>query len=169
MLCLAGVVTWYTSLLLASLDRHDGVRCAGGRSRKPPEDRRAMHLCLPPCAQAYALLRPGTIDIRHAQRLPGPELSPRYQCPGWLTCVRKCAGMPGYWAVIFFQQLASVGNNLTVQIVAGQCMKVRGLHRRQGPGVKAVYAFLGCFSHLAALMDAGTCLSEARLWGCSTC
>ena len=29
MLVLAGVVTWYTSLLLASLDRHDGVRRAG--------------------------------------------------------------------------------------------------------------------------------------------
>ena len=26
MLVLAGLVTWYTSLLLASLDRHDGVR-----------------------------------------------------------------------------------------------------------------------------------------------
>ena len=35
-----------------------------------------------------------------------------------------CAGKNGYWAVIFFQQLASIGNNLTIQIVAGQSMKV---------------------------------------------
>ena len=34
------------------------------------------------------------------------------------------AGSSGYWAVIFFQQLASIGNNLTIQIVAGQSMKV---------------------------------------------
>ena len=33
MLVLAGVVTWYTSLLLASLDRHDGVRRAGPAQR----------------------------------------------------------------------------------------------------------------------------------------
>ncbi len=39
------------------------------------------------------------------------------------------AGRPGYWAVIFFQQLASIGNNLTIQIVAGQCMKVPNLLR----------------------------------------
>ena len=35
----------------------------------------------------------------------------------------SCAGRPGYWSVIFFQQLASIGNNLTIQIVAGQSMK----------------------------------------------
>ena len=36
-----------------------------------------------------------------------------------------CAGKSGYWAVIFFQQVASIGNNITIQIVAGQSMKVR--------------------------------------------
>ena len=34
-------------------------------------------------------------------------------------------GCSGYWAVIFFQQLASIGNNLTIQIVAGQYVRVR--------------------------------------------
>ncbi len=34
------------------------------------------------------------------------------------------AGKSGYWAVIFFQQVASLGNNITIQIVAGQAMKV---------------------------------------------
>lgn len=34
------------------------------------------------------------------------------------------AGKSGYWAVIFFQQVASIGNNITIQIVAGQAMKV---------------------------------------------
>ncbi len=48
MLCLAGVVTWYTSLLLASLDRHDGVRCAGGRSARPPENKCAVNSRLLP-------------------------------------------------------------------------------------------------------------------------
>jgi hypothetical protein len=38
-------------------------------------------------------------------------------------CGCGCAGKSGYWAVIFFQQLASIGNNLTIQIVAGQSMK----------------------------------------------
>ena len=36
-----------------------------------------------------------------------------------------CAGKSGHWSVIFFQQLASIGNNITIQIVAGQAMKVR--------------------------------------------
>jgi hypothetical protein len=36
-----------------------------------------------------------------------------------------CAGKKGYWAVIFFQQVASIGNNLTIQIVAGISLKVR--------------------------------------------
>jgi len=34
------------------------------------------------------------------------------------------AGKSGYWAVIFFQQVASIGNNITIQIVAGQALKV---------------------------------------------
>lgn len=42
------------------------------------------------------------------------------------------AGRKGYWSVIFFQQLASIGNNLTIQIVAGQCMKVRGYQDSHG-------------------------------------
>lgn len=37
MLILAGVVTWYTSLLLASLDRHDGVRLANCRKKEQLE------------------------------------------------------------------------------------------------------------------------------------
>ncbi|BDA46024.1 probable GABA transporter 1 [Coccomyxa sp. Obi] len=33
-------------------------------------------------------------------------------------------GKRGYWAVIFLQQFASIGNNLIIQIVAGICMKL---------------------------------------------
>ncbi|KAK9904043.1 hypothetical protein WJX75_003267 [Coccomyxa subellipsoidea] len=69
-LLLAGLVTWYTSLLLASLDRHDGTR--------------------------------------HKR---------------YCDLAGSIYGKGGYWAVIFFQQVASIGNNLTIQIVAGQCLK----------------------------------------------
>ncbi|CAK0782970.1 hypothetical protein CVIRNUC_006165 [Coccomyxa viridis] len=75
---LAGCVTWYTSLLLASLDRHDGHR-----------------------------------HVRYCD-LAG-----------------SIYGRSGYWAVIFFQQVASIGNNITIQIVAGQAMK--GIYRLYHP------------------------------------
>ena len=38
------------------------------------------------------------------------------------------AGAKGYYAVILFQQIASIGNNISIQIVAGISMKVRSLH-----------------------------------------
>ena len=34
-------------------------------------------------------------------------------------------GKRGYYAVIFFQQLASIGNNIAIQIAAATSMKVR--------------------------------------------
>jgi len=33
------------------------------------------------------------------------------------------AGAKGYWSVLTFQQIASIGNNITIQIVAGLSMK----------------------------------------------
>ena len=35
-----------------------------------------------------------------------------------------CTGRTGFWFATFFQQLASLGNNLAIAIVAGQSMKV---------------------------------------------
>ena len=116
-----------------------------------------MHSRLPAGVQACTLLRPRAINIWHAQRVPGSELLPRDECAVQLTCARECAGRPGYWAVIFFQQLASVGNNLAVQIVAGQCMKVHGLHWYDEQCVVAVYVILDCCARLTALMVACTC------------
>ena len=41
------------------------------------------------------------------------------------AALHRClAGRSGFWFVIFFQQVASIGNNLTIQIVAGQSAKV---------------------------------------------
>lgn len=34
------------------------------------------------------------------------------------------AGAKGYFAVVLFQQIASIGNNISIQIVAGISMKV---------------------------------------------
>lgn len=34
------------------------------------------------------------------------------------------AGPWGYWSTVAFQQIASIGNNVTIQIVAGQAAKV---------------------------------------------
>jgi hypothetical protein len=34
-----------------------------------------------------------------------------------------CAGRKGYYSVTFFQQIASIGNNIAIQIVAGISMK----------------------------------------------
>ena len=39
--------------------------------------------------------------------------------------VSRVAGMPGYYATVFFQQIASLGNNITIQIAAGISAKVR--------------------------------------------
>ena len=68
-------------------------------------------------------------SIYGANSPPGPLVSARVR-GARLAHAPLPAGRPGYWAVIFFQQLASIGNNLTIQIVAGQCMKVPGLRWR---------------------------------------
>ncbi|KAK9813661.1 hypothetical protein WJX73_002176 [Symbiochloris irregularis] len=68
-LAFAGLTTLYTSLLLASLDRWDGVRRT------------------------------------------------RYRDLSYSIC-----GPLGYWATVVFQQIASIGNNITIQIVAGSSM-----------------------------------------------
>ncbi len=34
------------------------------------------------------------------------------------------AGRTGYWSVTVFQQIAAIGNNITIQIVAGLSMQV---------------------------------------------
>jgi hypothetical protein len=36
------------------------------------------------------------------------------------------AGRWGVYSTVFFQQVASLGNNITIQIVAGQAIKVGG-------------------------------------------
>lgn len=41
----------------------------------------------------------------------------------WSGC--RDAGAKGYYAVVLFQQIASIGNNISIQIVAGISMKVR--------------------------------------------
>ena len=42
-----------------------------------------------------------------------------------LTFESLAAGAKGYYAVVVFQQIASIGNNISIQIVAGLSMKVR--------------------------------------------
>ncbi len=49
----------------------------------------------------------------------GGERHIRYQ-----DLARAILGRWGEWATIFFQQVASIGNNITTQIVAGQAAKV---------------------------------------------
>ncbi|KAK9837435.1 hypothetical protein WJX81_002209 [Elliptochloris bilobata] len=124
MLILAGLVTWYTSLLLASLDCHDGVR-----------------------HQRYCDLA-GSIY-----------------------------GKAGYWAVIFFQQLASIGNNLTIQIVAGQCMKAlyRLYHPECGPApgkcgitLQAWIAVFGASQLIVSQLPDISALKEINLF-CTLC
>lgn len=56
-----------------------------------------------------------------------PPLLPLHiNLPAWLTdpcTVHTSTGNWGYWAVTFFQQFASIGNNISIQIAAGLSLK----------------------------------------------
>ena len=124
-LTLAGIVTWYTSLLLASLDRHDGHR----HTRYCDLARSIYGVALPPLVPLCCL--------RSGQSIAAMVVAK--WCIRWCEHGFRLAGRSGYWAVIFFQQLASIGNNLAIQIVAGQSMKV-------WPGTSWHSGDVGCLS-----------------------
>ncbi len=61
----------------------------------------------------------------------------------WLTALRRRRyrdlsysiwGPFGFWATVLFQQVASIGNNITVQIAASISAKVRSGPRCKWPG-----------------------------------
>ncbi|KAF6250431.1 lysine histidine transporter-like 5-like protein [Scenedesmus sp. NREL 46B-D3] len=80
------VVTWYNSLLLASLHEYGGVR-----------------------------------HTRYKD-LAGAILGEKAALPGFMG-LSSPEGKWGVYSTVFFQQVASLGNNITIQIVAGQAIK----------------------------------------------
>eukprot|EP00884_Botryococcus_braunii_P023632 jgi/Botrbrau1/9953/Bobra.0012s0048.1 len=123
MLAAAGLVTWYTSLLLASLYRWDGKK----------------HL--------------------------------RY-----CDLAESIYGRGGKIAVIVFQQIASIGNNLTIQIIAGISMKsiYRQLHdcdpdvHKCGISLQAWIAIFGAVQLFISQLPDISHLKEMNIF-CTAC
>lgn len=94
--------TWYSSLLIASLWKWDGNKHTTYR-----------HLAKSIYGWDYLvsfLLRQNNNNI-HIRFLD------------WLSDF-NIEGSWGYWSIAFFQQVASLGNNIAIQIAAGSSLKV---------------------------------------------
>lgn len=46
-----------------------------------------------------------------------------------ISCLLIPEGLWGYWSIAIFQQVASLGNNIAIQIAAGSSLKVMHLLR----------------------------------------
>lgn len=64
-----------------------------------------------------------------------------------------CAGRKGYYSVTFFQQIASIGNNIAIQIVAGISMKSIFLAYSSNPSGMTLQQFIIIFGVVELLLS----------------
>lgn len=64
-----------------------------------------------------------------------------------------CAGRKGYYSVTFFQQIASIGNNIAIQIVAGISMKAIFLAYSSNPSGMTLQQFIIIFGVVELLLS----------------
>jgi hypothetical protein len=68
--------------------------------------------------------------------------------------VLTCSGPWGYWYVSFFQQVASVGNNIAIQIAAGSSLKAVYKHYHTADdGAMTLQQFILVFGALELLLS----------------
>jgi hypothetical protein len=65
-----------------------------------------------------------------------------------------CSGPWGYWYVSFFQQVASIGNNIAIQIAAGSSLKAVYKHYHTADdGAMTLQQFILLFGALELLLS----------------
>lgn len=64
-----------------------------------------------------------------------------------------CAGRKGYYSVTFFQQIASIGNNIAIQIVAGISMKAIFQAYSSNPSGMTLQQFIIIFGVVELLLS----------------